>query len=87
VETKWYYSLRKHCNLLENIFQFKIYKMGHIKEPVGINFTVDPTPLSSEDRKKISEIIAFYKKTGKKIPTQKASSRMKATKLMSRITA
>lgn len=61
--------------------------MGHIKEPTGINFTVDPTPLSSEDRKKISEIIAFYKKTGKKILTQKASARMKPTKHMSRITA
>ena len=35
--------------------------MGHIKEPEGIDFTVDPTPLTTEDRKKISEIIAYYK--------------------------
>jgi len=40
--------------------------MGHIKEPFGINFIVDPAPLSSDDRKKISEIIAHYKATGKK---------------------
>ena len=31
--------------------------MGYIKEPTGIDFEVDPTPLTSEDRKKISEII------------------------------
>ncbi len=44
--------------------------MGHIKEPIGIDFTVDPTPLNAEDRKKISEIIAYYKATGKKMPAK-----------------
>ena len=26
--------------------------MGYIKEPLGIDFIVDPTPLTKEDRKK-----------------------------------
>jgi hypothetical protein len=42
--------------------------MGYIKEPAGIDFVVDPTPLTAADRKKISEIIAYYKATGKKMP-------------------
>ncbi len=41
--------------------------MGYIKEPEGIDFVVDSTPLTKEDRKKISEVIAFYKATGRKI--------------------
>lgn len=40
--------------------------MGHIKEPIGIDFVVDPTPLTDLDKKKISEIIAHYKTTGRK---------------------
>ena len=48
--------------------------MGYIKEPEGIDFTVDPTPLTIEDRKKISEIIAYYKATGRKAPLVKLSS-------------
>lgn len=47
--------------------------MGHIKEPAGVNFVVDPTPLTTADRKKISEVIAYYKATGKKIPLQKST--------------
>ena len=49
--------------------------MGYIKEPAGIDFVVDPTPLTSEDRKKISEIIAFYKRTGRKPSTEKGTPR------------
>lgn len=60
--------------------------MGHIKEPEGINFVVDPTPLTIEDRKKISEIIAFYKRTGRKMPMQK-SSVQQVSKQKSRLTA
>lgn len=45
--------------------------MGCIKEPSGINFVVDPTPLTATDRKKISDIIANYKATGKKPRSQK----------------
>jgi hypothetical protein len=49
--------------------------MGHIKEPNGVDFFVDPTPLSKEDRQQISELIAYYKRTGKKMPTPKTTSR------------
>jgi hypothetical protein len=40
--------------------------MGLIREPKGVDFFVDPTPLTNEEKARISEIIAFYKKTGKK---------------------
>jgi hypothetical protein len=49
--------------------------MGYIKEPAGIDFVVDPTPLTAADRKKISEIIAYYKATGKKMPLQKSATK------------
>ena len=49
--------------------------MGYIKEPVGIDFVVDPTPLTPEDRKKISEIISYYKATGRKMSLPKATPR------------
>lgn len=45
--------------------------MGYIKEPAGIDFIVDPTPLTIEDKKKISAIIAYYKATGRKMPFPK----------------
>ena len=61
--------------------------MGHIKEPEGIDFVVDPTPLNSEDRKKISEIIAFYKQTGRKMPLQKPIVKHPVSKVRSRATA
>jgi hypothetical protein len=48
--------------------------MGYIKEPTGVNFVVDPTPLTTADRKKITEVIAYYKATGKKIPLQKSTT-------------
>ena len=53
--------------------------MGHIKEPAGIDFIVDPTPLTTEDRKMISEIIAYYKATGRKMPLQKSEKRIRKT--------
>ncbi|MBS0031100.1 hypothetical protein ACTJJ0_29335 [Chitinophaga sp. 22321] len=40
--------------------------MGYIAEPKGVDFVVDPKPLSEKDKKKISEIIAYYKLTGRK---------------------
>lgn len=54
--------------------------MGHIKEPNGIDFFVDPTPLTNLDRQQISELIAYYKRTGKKMPTPNAASRKKGTR-------
>ena len=53
--------------------------MGYIKEPAGIDFVVDPTPLTAADRKKISEIIAYYKATGKKMSLQKPATKNRLT--------
>jgi hypothetical protein len=44
--------------------------MGYIKEPVGIDFVVEQTALTPKDKKRISEIIAHYKATGKKMILQ-----------------
>jgi hypothetical protein len=54
--------------------------MGYIKEPAGIDFMVDPTPLSNADRKKISDVIAYYKATGRKMPIKKATAKTRLTK-------
>ena len=52
--------------------------MAYIKEPEGVDFLVDPTPISDSERKRISEIIAYYKATGRKQGVKKSAS--KATK-------
>ena len=49
--------------------------MGYIKEPAGIDFVVDPTPLTAADKKFISGIIAYYKATGKKMTVKKTASK------------
>ena len=54
--------------------------MGIIKEPKGINFIVDPRPLTAEERKEISDVIAFYKATGKKMPKPAQVIRRRATR-------
>jgi hypothetical protein len=61
--------------------------MGYIKEPPGIDFIVDPTPLTSEDRKKISEIIAYYKATGRKIPLSKSTIQHRVLKARKKVIA
>lgn len=48
--------------------------MGHIKEPQGVDFFVDSRPLTQEEKQQISEAIAYYKRTGKKMPTTKNAS-------------
>ena len=53
--------------------------MGYIKEPAGVNFVVDPTPLTTADRQKISEIIAYYKATGKKITLKESTTKIRST--------
>lgn len=55
--------------------------MGHIKEPLGINFVVDSTPLTDGERKRISEVIAYYKATGKKMPLKKSANKKRLTTL------
>jgi hypothetical protein len=52
--------------------------MGYIKEPEGVDFYVDSTPLTEKDRNEISEIIAYYKLTGRKRKTT-ASTAHKTT--------
>ena len=59
--------------------------MGYIKEPAGIDFIVDPTPLTTEDRKKISEIIAYYKATGRKMLLTKLVARPSVTNKSKRV--
>lgn len=39
--------------------------MGYIKEPKGVDFAVEPIPLTPEDRQMIGNAIALYKSTGK----------------------
>ena len=53
--------------------------MGYIKEPVGVDFFVDPKPLTAADRKRISEIIAYYKATGRKMPLKKSTRKDRPT--------
>lgn len=52
--------------------------MGHIKEPDGIDFVVDSKPLTHPEREQISEIIAHYKATGRKIKLPKIIGRKKS---------
>ena len=54
--------------------------MGYIKEPYGIDFIVDATPPTVEDRKMISDVIAFYKATGRKKTFNKTTKRSKNNK-------
>lgn len=61
--------------------------MGYIKEPLGVDFVVDPTPLTIEEKKKISEIIAHFKSTGRKMKFSKSATRTKATISNKRATA
>jgi hypothetical protein len=54
--------------------------MGYLKEPAGIDFVVDPKPLTTADRKKISEIIAYYKATGRRMPVQKKITKARSAR-------
>ena len=47
--------------------------MGYIKEPKGVDFVIEPIPLTPEDRQMISKAIALYRTTGKitKAPRRK----------------
>jgi hypothetical protein len=40
--------------------------MGIIKEPKGVDLIIGPSKLTDRDKKIISDIIAEYKRTGKK---------------------
>ena len=45
--------------------------MGYIKEPKGVDLIIGPSALTERDKKMISEIIAHYKRTGKKPSAKK----------------
>lgn len=61
--------------------------MGYIKEPAGIDFVVESTPLTTEDRKKISEIIAHYKATGRKMKLAKSPVRSRIASKSKKVVA
>jgi len=58
--------------------------MGHIKEPPGVDFVVESKPPTEIDQKMISEAIALYKKTGKKMRTTLKSPKKRAGKIATR---
>ena len=57
--------------------------MGYIKEPKGVDFVVEPVPLTPEDRQMISNAIALYKATGKitRAPHPKRKARRSGKKV------
>jgi hypothetical protein len=40
--------------------------MGHIKEPKGVDFTINSRPLSNQEKKEISSYIKDYKQKNSK---------------------
>ena len=61
--------------------------MGYVKEPEGIDFFVNSTHLNEEDRKKISEIIAYYKATGKIKPIAKSTIKKPSKSIKKKVSA
>ena len=59
--------------------------MGYIKEPPGVDFVVDPKPLTDEDRRIISEVIAHYKATGRKKSFTKSSEHRNRKKISTKV--
>lgn len=41
--------------------------MGHIKEPIGVDFVIQSSPLTDIERKEISEFIKMKKEESKKV--------------------
>jgi hypothetical protein len=56
----------QQIDLLINIL--KAYKMGHIKEPEGVDFVINGKPLTDKEKRAISE---FIKADKEKIARQK----------------
>ena len=52
----------------------KAYKMGHIKEPDGIDFIINGKPLTDKERKAISEFIKADKEKIARLKLRKAKS-------------
>jgi hypothetical protein len=53
--------------------------MGYIKEPKGVDFVVEPIPLTPEDHQIISKAIALYKATGKITRAPKRKTTLRTT--------
>lgn len=51
--------------------------MGLIKEPLNVDFYVDPKPLTDEERKLISQHIREYKAKMKKRQSRKTKTKAK----------
>jgi len=60
---------------LKNILKHN--KMAHIKEPEGVDFLIQSTPLTDWERKEISELI---KKMKAKTPRTRTSKKRRVTK-------
>ncbi|SKA32408.1 hypothetical protein SAMN04488128_103660 [Chitinophaga eiseniae] len=41
--------------------------MGYVKEPKGVDWVVDPKPLTDKDRQIINEAIRYYRTTSQKL--------------------
>jgi hypothetical protein len=56
--------------------------MGYIKEPKGMDFVIEPTPLTTADKKMIADATALYKATGKvtRAPMPKKDGRVTVEK-------
>ncbi len=53
--------------------------MGLIREPLDVDFYVDPRPLTKEEREKISQHIREYKAKMDKRKARKGTSKRKIT--------
>ena len=62
----------QQTNLLTSIL--KAYKMGHIKEPDGVDFIISGKPLTDKERKAISEFIKADKEKIAILKLRKAKS-------------
>jgi hypothetical protein len=62
----------QQTNLLINIL--KAYKMGHIKEPDGVDFIISGKPLTDKERKAISEFIKADKEKIARLKLRKGKS-------------
>jgi hypothetical protein len=57
--------------------------MGPIKEPLNVDFTVDPRPLTKEEEKAISDFIRADKEKRKLSELRKKSSAKRSLKQLS----
>lgn len=53
--------------------------MGLIKEPLDVDFYVDPRPLTKEEREKISKHIREYKAKMERLKNRRLTSKKKIT--------